>query len=141
MSLNFDLADKMIGVGSAKRQEMDKAGRFGRSAALAEESNGPEKAPQPRKPASKNLVKQEMQAKKDESAHHRVFDQVSQAFSAAQSACQKELEGVQSKKQRDAVLTKCLNDLIDVIESIRDDRKEIIASLSDEERSHSILLP
>jgi len=138
-TVNYDIADKMVGVSTEKRQEMDKAGRFGRAAALSKSSDSSDNEETPAKKLG-NVVEKELAAEKAERAYEGVFSRVSEASYAARSACQKQSEGVQSEKERDAILSRCLNDLITVIEGIRDDRKDIIAERSKEEQNHSLLL-
>lgn len=128
MSVNYQLADKMAGVGDVKRQDMKMTGAFSRSAALAD--TGEEQKPETGKG---NVVQAEMKQQEAEREMRAVFDEVSDACYAAREACQKEQEGVQSKKERDAILVKCLNDLIAVIEQTRDGRQDIMSAIADKE--------
>jgi hypothetical protein len=100
------------------------------------------KAPTPKKaptaPVHKkgNIVVAQMKNREFTQAFTPVFAKVRDAVSAAERACQNPSEGVQSKKQADALLEKALTDLATVVESIRDERKVIISDRSAEEAAH-----
>lgn len=136
--MNFDTADKMAVISTEKRQEMDDAGRFGRASALMGDDKSAE-TPAPPKP-KKNLVAAEMKSQEAWDEYRKLFDRVSDAAYAAREACQKAQDSVQSEKERDRVLVKCLNDLVAVIHSIRDSRQTVIAERSKEEQDHPELI-
>lgn len=140
MTMNFNLADKMAVMSTSKRQDLDRKGVFGRAAALI--GNGPRSDSDPKEPKAKpkNTVAAEMKKLEGAKEYEPIWEQVQMASRAAQESCQKSMDGVESKKERDDRLVKTLNDLIAVIEAVRDSRKEVIAARSQEEEDHPELV-
>jgi hypothetical protein len=135
MPFNHSEAEKIVSQTDVKRYD-------GRAAALMGDSKPePKKAPtQPAKPTKGNVVAQQMQTREHTQHYAPVFNKLREAVAAAERACQNPEQGIKSKVEADALLERTLDDLIDVVAEIRDERKVIIRERSAEEQSHPALL-
>ena len=135
MALDYNKADRLLPMKTVQRETISRAD------ALSGSSKDSEEAPAKKKPeAEGNVVLEQMAENQAKREHEVVLSKVSEAVSAARESCQDRMEGVQSKKARTAIVTETLNDLIAVIEKLRDDPKSLIAAKGDDDES-SILLP
>jgi hypothetical protein len=114
--IDYEKADQIVGSTDVARAES----KSGRSKALAGDDKGDKAAPG--KPKG-NVVEREMKLDR----YVEVFSRVHGAVSAAERACQKRKDTLQSEKEMDSAVEDILNDLVRVIQEIRDERKEIIA--------------
>lgn len=119
--IDHNEAEKILGSTDVERSKAK-----GRAEALAGENTEKPKERSTEKPR-KNVVEREM---KLDQYHRSVFARVHDAVSAAERACQKAKDTVQSEKEMDAALEATLNDLQRVIGDIRDERKEIVRESS-----------
>src|SRR5262245_58424586 len=121
MSLDYNKADRLLNMKTVQRDTISRAEALGSASDDTAD----------KKPADEssdgNVVLEKMAENKAQREYQVVFNKVSEAFSAARQACQDRMEGVESKKERDAILTETLNDLIAVVEKFRDNRKSLIA--------------
>ncbi len=136
MTMNYDIADKMAVMNTSKRQELDKKGLFGRAAALV--ADGAKSDADKRQ--TPNAVAEEMKALEAVKEYEPVWEQLEMAVRAARESCQKAVDGVESKKERNDKLVKILNDLIAVTETVRDNLGDVIAERSPEEKAHPELV-
>ena len=140
MSMDFSVADKMANIGTAKRQEMDKAGRFGRASALIGSSDSSQQNAAPQK-TDGNVVEAEMNTQEAQDRFAPIFEQLHEAVEASCGALQKLVEGVQSEKEQDASLVQVLNDLTSVVQNIRDSRQDIMSQIADAPAAPDALKP
>lgn len=137
MALDYSKADRLLPMKTVQRETISRADAL-RGGNKASDTETPEE--EKTDVIEGNVVLEQMAENKAKREYEVVLNKVSEACSAARESCQDRMEGVQSKKERKAILTETLNDLISAIEKFRDDPKSLIAAKGDDDEA-GILLP